>query len=96
MGVQGCCAVIWEDETQTKALVFSMCSEVVEKPLPVQSGDLTFGPLFTSNPGQVTYLPESQFPHQHNWTDSHGQHCRSYTRLGDRNASRLLGKKPLP
>ena len=43
-----------EGEIQTKALAVSLRYEIAEKSLPEKSGDLTSGPLFTSNPGQVT------------------------------------------
>ena len=52
---------------QTKALDLSLHFEVIGKSLPEKSGDLASGPLSTSNPGQVTYLPRPQFTRQHNW-----------------------------
>lgn len=52
--VSGCCAVIREAKRRTKALAFGLHSEVVEKPLPMQSGDLTSHLPLTSNPAPVT------------------------------------------
>jgi len=59
-----------EGEIQTKALAVSLRYEIAEKSLPEKSGDLTSGPLFTSNPGQVTDLPGPKFSHPCNWPDS--------------------------
>ena len=60
---------------QTKALAFSLHSEVAEKSLPGKSGDLTSGLLFTSSPVRITYLPGPQFPQQRNWPDNQSVVC---------------------
>lgn len=48
---------VFKGEMQTEALAFGLHSELVENPLSEKSGGLTSGPLLTSDPRQVTYLP---------------------------------------